>query len=456
MEVSSFVELRLARPIIKGLNEIGFVKPTPIQVQSIPHILNGEDVCATAITGSGKSAAFLIPIINQLMMYRGRPGPKALIMSPTRELAQQLHSVAQQIGKYAHVSSALVIGGCSNEEQIEMLTPIPDIIFATPGRIVDQLFKMKTITAEHIIYYVLDEADRLLGRGFEAELKAINSSLPEKHQTLLFTATMSDQVRNLTKEVQKADAAKVAIDMYLELSPTLKQMFVKVKAEERRMPILVALVRNMCRKKTIVFFPTKLLAHQAALMFNFMDSKGLKSAAELHADLPQAERQASVDRFKNDEVRVLLASDLAARGLDIPDIEYVINYTIPTEIERYIHRVGRTARAGRSGTAISLVLEPHEKQIQRKMTKHSKPGTVEKLQIPNELLEKAREQMKEYQVRVDEEIAKEEEEKVRRAQENEVRRMKAILDVEEEIPQMTKQEMLKSKAKKPRRHDDDD
>ena len=455
MEASSFVELKLSRAVIKGLNEIGFLKPTPIQAQAIPHILKGEDVCATAITGSGKSAAFLIPIIDKLMMYRGRPGPKALIMSPTRELAQQLHAVAQQIGKYAYVSSALVIGGCSNEEQAEMLNPIPDIIFATPGRIVEQLFKMKTITADHIIYYVLDEADRLLGRGFEAELTAINSSLTHKHQTLLFTATMSDQVRSLTKTVLGEDAVKVAIDMYLELSPKLKQMFVKVKSEDRRMPLLVALVKNKCRKKTIVFFPTKMLAHQAALMFNFMDSKGVKSAAELHADLPQAERQESVERFKNGEVRVLLASDLAARGLDIPDIEYVINYTIPTEIERYIHRVGRTARAGKEGTAISLVLEPHEKQIQRKMTKHSAKGTVEKLQIPADLFEKAKSQVSEYQAKVDEEIAKEEEEKIKRAQENEVKRMKAILDVEDEIPQMTKEERMKSKTKKPRNHADE-
>jgi len=449
--MSAFVELKLARPIIAALNEMGFVKPTQIQAMSIPPILAGRDVCATAITGSGKSAAFLIPILHRLLAHRGRPGPKALVMTPTRELAQQLSRVCSVIGSRAHISSALVIGGCSNEEQIERLTPPPDIVFATPGRLVDQLFNARSLSGDHIAFYVLDEADRLLGRGFEGELAAISSKLPATRQTLLFTATMSDPVQRLASRVLAKDAVRVMVDMYLELSPTLRQQFVKVKTEDRRLPVPVALVINMCRRKTLVFFPTKLLAHQAAIMFNFM---GERTAAELHADLPQTERQAAVEAFRSGAVRVLLASDLAARGLDIPDVEYVINFTIPTEIERYIHRVGRTARAGKPGTAVSLVLDAHEKQILRRLTKHAANAPAELLRIPADLLDGARERIARYQERVDLQVKAEEDERVQRAQACEVKRMKMMLDVEEEVPIMTKAE--RAKAPRGRRVFDDD
>ena len=181
--MTSFIEFKLDRVINRALTEMKFHRPTEIQQQAIPAVLGGHDVCATAITGSGKSAAFLVPIVQKLIKIRNHPGPKALIMSPTRELAQQLHSVFEQISKYSLLTSALVIGGISAEEQAEKLNPPPDILFATPGRIVDQLFNSKTITGDHILYYVLDEADRLLGRGFEAELTAINSKLTNDHQT---------------------------------------------------------------------------------------------------------------------------------------------------------------------------------------------------------------------------------------------------------------------------------
>jgi ATP-dependent RNA helicase DDX27 len=363
-------------------------------------------------------------------------------MSPTRELAQQLYNVFQTIAKYCYITSALIIGGCSNEEQEAMLKPVPDVLFATPGRIVDQLFNSKTITVDHILIYVLDEADRLLGRGFEAELTAMNSKLPGSHQTLMFTATFSDSVQKLAAKVQKRDAVKVSIDIFCELSENLTQQFVKVKTEDKRLLALVALCQNQCRQKTLVFLPTKLLAHQIALLFNYI---GLK-AAELHADLPQPERRASVERFTGNEVRILLASDLAARGLDIPDVEFVINYTGPTEIERYIHRVGRTARAGRKGTAVLLVREAHEKQIKRRMSKNAK-GPVEKVIIPPELMEKARDVIGSFQAKVDEDLKKEEEERVKRVQENELRKMKALLDVEEEIPAKEKDEKPKSRKR---------
>ncbi|OHT17516.1 DEAD/DEAH box helicase family protein [Tritrichomonas foetus] len=449
-EVHSFVEFHLARPVIRAINEMGFVKPTVIQARTIKPILDGRDVCATAITGSGKSAAFLIPIIHKLMPYRGQPGPKALIMSPTRELCQQLHTVFEQLSKYARVSSALVIGGISAEEQKAALTPTPDIIFATPGRFVDQLFNSCTVTADHIKYFVLDEADRLLGRGFEAELTAINSKLPETHQTLLFSATMSDQIHRLINKVQK-DSLKVAVDMFGELSPNLTQIFIKIKAEEKRLPTVIALCKNKCKNKTIIFFPTKQLAHHAALLFNYAGMH----AAELHADLPQPDRQRSVQRFASGDVRILLASDLAARGLDIPDIMHVINYTVPNEIERYIHRVGRTARAGKTGTAISLIKEAHEKQVQKKMTKHA-TGPIQKMSVPAELFGQALEIVTKFDEKVQDDLRVEEEERVKRAQENELKRMKAILDVEEEIPTMTAAEKKKGKQQQQKWFDDDD
>ncbi|KAK8887286.1 putative ATP-dependent RNA helicase ddx27 [Tritrichomonas musculus] len=441
-DIVSFLDFGLDRNIIHALNEMKFNKPTLIQERTLKPILEGYDVCGSAITGSGKSAAFLIPIVQKLSKVRYDPGPKALVMSPTRELSQQLHSVFEKIAKFSHLSSALVIGGISAEEQKEKLTPPPDIIFATPGRIVDQLFNSKTIIGENIKVYVLDEADRLLSRGFEGDLTAINSKLPEDHQTLLFSATMSDQIHKIINKVLKKDAVKVAIDIFGEISPTLTQYFIKTKKEEKRLPYLVALCKNQCRSKTLVFFPTKSQAHQTSLLFNFA---GIK-AAELHADMPQPEREKSVELFRNGDIKILLASDLASRGLDIKDIEYVINFTIPNQIERYIHRVGRTARNGKTGTAISFVREPHEKNIQRKMEKHSREGSVAEMTIPENLYKKAIDIVNQFDEKVQAEIKKEEEERIKRAEENEIRRMKQILDIEEEIP--TNEPSLDKKKKK--------
>lgn len=425
-EVHSFVEFKLARPIIKALNELGFITPTPIQARAIPQIMDGHDVCATAITGSGKSAAFLIPIIHGLIAYRGQPGPKALIMCPTRELTNQLYDTFESLTKYAHVSGAKVTGGLSAEAQAELLVPPPDVIIATPGRIIDQLFNANTITATHIKYFVLDEADRLLSRSFESQLNAINSKLPEKHQTLLFTATLSDQVAKLVNRVQK-DSVRLTVDPYMELSPNLTQQFIKVKTEEKRLPILISLCKNLCKNKTIVFFPTKQLCHRCFLLFNYAKMH----AAELHADMPMPDRTASIEEFKHDKVKILLASDLAARGLDIPDIEFVVNYTIPNEIERYIHRVGRTARNGKSGTSISLVHEAHEKQIRRKITKKSE--SVNNMVIPPELLHAANELIKKFNDKIEKDLQKEEEERLKRCELAAERRAKQLLDVEEEI-----------------------
>jgi ATP-dependent RNA helicase DDX27 len=216
--------------------------------------------------------------------------------------------------------------------------------------------------------------------------------------------------------------------MFLELSPNLKQQYIKVKYEEKRLPTLIALCQNECRRKTLVFLPTKQLAHQVSLLFNHA---GMKTA-ELHADISQSERRAAVEKFAKNEVKILLASDLAARGLDIPDIEYVINYTGPSEIERYIHRVGRTARNGKSGVAILLVGNAHEKQIRRKMSKNAKGG-AEKVRVAKELMDKAEKIVHEFQEKVEEDLKVEEEERLKRVQENEMRRMKALLDVEEEV-----------------------
>ena len=354
--VPQFIDFHLARPLIRAINDLKWAKPTPIQAASIPIIMSGRDICATAITGSGKSAAFLLPIIHQLINFRQRPGPKALIMSPTRELALQLFETFKHLSSHVGVTAQTVIGGISAEEQAKKLRPVPDVIIATPGRFIDSIFNSKLLKPDHIQFFVLDEADRLLGHGFEAELTKINSILPEKHQTLLFTATLSDEVSKMCKKVQK-DAEIVSINPFLEVSPTLHQYFIKIKSPERRLPTLVALIENKCRKKTLVFLPTKALAHQYHLMFKYL---GIRTG-ELHADLPMPDRTKTIEDFQTDKIRILLASDLAARGLDIPNINYVVNYTIPNEIERYIHRVGRTARAGQPGVAFSLVGDAYEK-----------------------------------------------------------------------------------------------
>ncbi|EAY22346.1 DEAD/DEAH box helicase family protein [Trichomonas vaginalis G3] len=429
-KIISFLDLKLAKPIIRALNENNFTNPTKVQAETIPKILSGQDICATAITGSGKSMAFLIPIVQKLLTFRGLPGPKALIMSPTRELAQQLKAVCDMLAAHCAITSTLVIGGVSDEEQRELLTPAPDIIIGTPGRFIDSIFNAKVLKLEHLQFFVLDEADRLLGKGFESQLNTIVSQLPEKHQTLLFTATLNDQVAKLATKIQKKSSEKISINPYMELNPNITQMFIKTKKEERRLPYLVALCRNMCKDKTLVFFPTKALAHHVFLLFKNL---GIASA-ELHADLSQTARNEAIEQFRESKVQYLLASDLAARGIDIPDIEYVINFTIPNELERYIHRTGRTGRAGKKGTAISMYVTPEEKRVMKKMQKNS-PGEVQFMTIPDNLRDQALESVKQYEEQIEEEKRKEEEEKEKRAEIAAEKRMKAMLDIEEEVPQ---------------------
>jgi len=427
-KVVSFIDFKIAKPVIRSLNEMNITHPTPIQCKAVPTIVAGSDLCATAITGSGKSIAFLIPIIHKLIPYRGLPGPKCIILSPTRELSTQLNEVFKKLSSHCHVTSALVIGGVSDEEQRKLLTPPADVIIGTPGRLIDAICNAKCLSTDHVQFFVLDEADRLLGKGFENQIQTIHEKIPQKHQTLLFTATLSDQVSKLVHKVLREGYEKIAIDPFMEINPNLTQRFIKVKSEEKRLPVLLALCKNLCKEKTIVFFPTKHLAHQTCLLFNHI---GIKSA-ELHADLGMTMRNESIEEFRSSKVKVLLASDLAARGLDIPDIQFVVNYTIPNEIERYIHRVGRTARAGKSGVSISLYHNPEEKHIMKKVTKNTK-GIIEKMTIPSNLMEKASEQISQYIGTIVEEMKREEEERIKRAEENAERRMKMLLDVEEEV-----------------------
>jgi ATP-dependent RNA helicase DDX27 len=240
---------------------------------------------------------------------------------------------------------------------------------------------------------------------------------------------MSDQVAKLATKIQKS-SEKITVNPYMELNPNIKQLFVKCKKEEGRLPILISLVLNMCKDKTIVFFPTKAFAHHVFLLFKNMGIRG----AELHADLSPTARNEAVESFKSGKVNILLASDLAARGIDIQDIEYVINYTIPNEIERYIHRVGRTGRAGKTGTAISIIVTPEERKIMKKMNKNT-DGEKEFMNVPQELKDDAKEQIAKFEAKIEEEKAREEEERQKRAEQAAERRMKAMLDIEEEIPQ---------------------
>lgn len=427
--IVSFIDFHLAKPINMALNELGFTTPTQIQKEAIPLILKGNDVCASAITGSGKSLAFLIPIINKLLNYRGSKGPHAFIMSPTRELAQQLHKVCLSISHKSHVSSALVIGGVSDEEQKSLLDPVPDILIGTPGRFIDTLFNSKVLTLEHVKIFVLDEADRLLGKGFESQLYTIISKLPEKHQTLLFTATMDEKVAKLAEKIQKS-SEKINVNPYMEINKDILLQFVRVKKEEQRLPTIVVLCQNLCKKKTIIFFPTKELVHHVHLLFNEINIK----SGELHADMAPTARKQSIEDFRNNKIKILLASDLAARGIDIPDIEYVLNYSIPNELDRFIHRVGRTGRAGKKGTAISLYLTADEKRIMGRVTKNTN-CEIQNLKIGSDMRTDAAERIKSFEDKIEMQKRLEEEEKQRRREINEQRKIKAMLDIEDEISQ---------------------
>ncbi|GMM50789.1 putative ATP-dependent RNA helicase [Starmerella bacillaris] len=374
--VVPFQQMNLSRPLLKGITEAKYVNPTPIQNAVIPVGLLGKDIVAGAVTGSGKTAAYLIPILERLV-YRPlkTPATRVVILAPTRELAVQVHEVGTLLGKFiGGLRFGLAVGGLNLRVQEQELRSKPDIVVATPGRFIDHVRNSPSFSCDQVEVLVLDEADRMLEEGFEAELTEILKLIPMKRQTMLFSATMNSNIQDLVKLSLKKPV-RLMMDPPKQAASGLKQEFIRIRKqhEKSRPAILVQLLKKIGpKRRTIVFVAQKVKVHRLRVLLGLM---GIK-AGELHGALTQEQRMSNMRRFKSMDVSVLVCTDLAARGLDIANVECVINYELPLTFETYLHRIGRSARAGRTGTAISLVGEgTNERQVVKSAVQSAKQST---------------------------------------------------------------------------------
>ncbi|CBJ29130.1 DEAD box helicase [Ectocarpus siliculosus] len=351
-----FQQLNISRPLLRAVEAMGYVTPTSVQQRAVPFALAGRDVCASATTGSGKTAAFLLPILERLL-YRPKKVAvtRVMIITPTRELGVQIHSMCRSLSQFTDIACALVVGGNKNlKAQEAELRARPDIVICTPGRMVDHLTNSASVHMDDVEILVLDEADRLLELGFQEEVAELVKSCPIGRQTLLFSATMNTKVDDLASLALNKPVRVKASPMN-SAPQRLVQEFVRIRQsrEQDREAILLSLLTRTFKTKTIVFFDTKILAHRLNIVLGIA---GIR-AAELHGNLAMTQRLEALDRFKSGDVTVLVATDLAARGLDITGVHTVINFEMPRSADSYIHRVGRTARAGCGGRSVTLIGE---------------------------------------------------------------------------------------------------
>ncbi|OAF66700.1 hypothetical protein A3Q56_05602 [Intoshia linei] len=356
--LNSFNELNLSRVLLKNINAMNLSKPTPIQAASIPVALLGKDISASAKTGSGKTLAFLLPIIERLLFKSpSKPSIRVLIVSPTRELATQIYDVALKLVHNQKISISLTTGGMDIKSQCASLKLKPDILIATPGRLIDHLYN-SSVSLSFVEILVLDEADRMLDVYFADQMNELIKQLSRKHQTLLYSATMTEKVEHLIKLSLK-NPVKIFIDQKSRLPKGLEQEFIRIRPgyENNRLAIVTSIVKRKFNDKCIVFLQTKKDAHRMRIILGLL---GL-SVDEIHGSLSQRQRIEALEKFKNGMVNVITTTDLLARGLDIDNVKTVINVTVPVSVERYVHRIGRTARAGRIGRSITLFGESERK-----------------------------------------------------------------------------------------------
>jgi ATP-dependent RNA helicase RhlE len=342
-----FRTFQLNQVLLDNVKAAGYVKPTPIQVAAIPPALAGRDVVATAETGSGKTAAFLLPLLQRLStLPRGRVG--GLVLCPTREVALQTEHHARRLSRRTGLRSAVIYGGVGFEPQTKALRAGVEIVVATPGRLLDHLGR-RNVDLKSVSFLVLDEADRLLDMGFLPDLKRILAHLPVNRQTLLFSATMPLEILALADQFMKSPA-RVAVGRPATPPKTVSQGVYPV-APDQKTAALLDLIRQEAAESVLVFTRTK---HRADRLTRQLTRAGVQAAC-LHGDRSQRQREAALEGYRNGSFRVLVATDLAARGLDIQGVTHVINYDLPAAPADYLHRIGRTARAGASGQALSFV-----------------------------------------------------------------------------------------------------
>jgi ATP-dependent RNA helicase RhlE len=365
----TFEELNLIPSILKALKEEGYKTPTSIQAESIPFILNREDVLGSAQTGTGKTAAFAIPILQHLtndqQNTNGKRKISSLVITPTRELAIQIGDSFTTYGKYTNIKNTVVFGGVSQGAQTNVLRQGVDVLVATPGRLLD-LMNQGFISLRDVKYFVLDEADRMLDMGFINDIKKILAKLPKKRQSLFFSATMPKSILGLSQEIL-INPKKVAVNPVSSTAATIQQ-YVYFTNRESKADLLLHILEDAELDQVLLFSRTKRGADR--IVRKLQKEKIL--CAAIHGDKSQNQRQKALQSFKDGTDRVLVATDIAARGIDIDKLRYVINYDIPNEPETYVHRIGRCGRAGEKGVSISIC-EPEEnvflKDIE-KLTKH--------------------------------------------------------------------------------------
>lgn len=373
----SFQSLALAEPILRVLSEQGYASPTPVQQQSIPQILNGKDVLAGAQTGTGKTAAFTLPLLQQLLnapKVLQAAQVRVLVLTPTRELAQQVYESVQTYSRYLTIRSAVFYGGVSIRPQYDAAGQGLDILVATPGRLIDHLHQ-QTVDLSQLEVLVLDEADRMLDMGFIVDIKRIMAKLPAARQTLLFSATYSKEIKQLADELLNKPILVEVAAANATADRVVQQVYLVDRHRKRELISHVIGARNW--QQVLIFVRTK---HGADRLAKQLHKDGLTTAA-IHGDKAQGARQRALDDFKQGAVRVLVATDIAARGLDITELPYVVNYDLPQVAEDYVHRIGRTGRAGASGEAITLVgpdelgaLQDIEKLTQQVLPTQILPG----------------------------------------------------------------------------------
>ena len=354
-----FDDYPIAGAIKKNLTAAGFKRPTDIQFKAIPSILKGEDVLAVAQTGTGKTAAFAVPVIHRIHKSK-RPGSPAgiqcIVMVPTRELAGQIGAVFNTLSRHTRVTPFAVFGGVDQDRQIARLKGGIDVLVATPGRMFD-LISQGAITLFRVNTLVLDEADRMLAKGFLEDIQAVKKKLPQKHQTLFFSATIDKEIKKLAFSQVKTSAIRIQIAPDNPVSRNVSHWVVEMEMDDKRF-FLRRFVRDHENERILVFVRTKVRAERVA---RALERENILSET-LHGDKDQAERTRVLARFKAGEEHILIATDVSARGIDIPNLDYVINYDLPDNPENYVHRVGRTGRGTRKGQAFSFC-SPREKPL---------------------------------------------------------------------------------------------
>ncbi|XP_043799505.1 probable ATP-dependent RNA helicase DDX27 [Apis laboriosa] len=421
---ATFHQMNLSRPLLKAITSMNFVHPTPIQAATIPVALMGRDICGCAATGTGKTAAYMLPTLERLL-YRPLDGPaisRVLVLVPTRELGVQVYQVTKQLSQFTTIEVGLSVGGLDVKAQEAVLRRSPDIVIATPGRLIDHLKNTPTFSLDSIEVLILDEADRMLDEYFAEQMKYIVKQCSRSRQTILFSATMTEEVKDLAA-VSLNKPVKVFIDSNQDVAFNLRQEFIRIRKEREgdREAILAALICRTFHDHVMIFVQTKKQAHRLHILLGLL---GIK-VGELHGNLTQPQRLENLTKFKNEEIDILLATDVAARGLDISGVKTVINFVMPATMQHYIHRVGRTARAGRVGVSVSLAGE-QERSLVKEIIKNAKNPVKNRI-IPSDIIDKYYKKLQSLELDVEKILEEERNERELAKIENQANRAEKLL-----------------------------